>query len=48
VAILVNQPMTAGNHAIQFNASFLASGTYLYQLKVNGNPVQVKKFTLIK
>ena len=48
VAVLVDQAMSAGNHAINFNASKLASGTYLYQLRVNNKPVQVRKLTLIK
>jgi len=48
VAVLVDQAMSAGNYAIHFNASKLASGTYLYQLRVNNKPVQVRKLTLIK
>jgi hypothetical protein len=36
VATLIDKEMTAGQHTVKFNAQNLASGTYLYQLNVNG------------
>ncbi|MFN3873208.1 MAG: T9SS type A sorting domain-containing protein [Ignavibacterium sp.] len=36
VATLIDKEMTAGQHSVKFNAQNLASGTYLYQLNVNG------------
>ncbi len=47
VATLVNGFMEAGSHAITFNASKISSGTYFYQLRVNGNVV-TRKMNLIK
>ncbi len=36
VATLIDKEMSAGQHKVNFNAQNLASGTYLYQLNVNG------------
>ncbi|HEX7356531.1 MAG TPA: T9SS type A sorting domain-containing protein [Ignavibacteriaceae bacterium] len=36
VAVLVNEIKEAGNHKIEFNASQLPSGVYIYTLQVNG------------
>jgi len=47
VAELVNQTMEAGNHYVNFNASNLASGIYLYRLE-SGNYVSVKKLMVLK
>ncbi len=47
VADLVNTMQTAGTHTVNFNASSLASGTYIYSLNVNGNSI-TKKMSLIK
>ena len=47
VAVLVNQVLEAGVHTINFNASELNSGLYIYKLESNGF-VQSKKMTLIK
>lgn len=46
-AELVNNDMTAGSHSINFDASNLGSGIYLYTLTSNGSSV-TKKMTLIK
>jgi hypothetical protein len=47
VANLVNATQEAGNHSINFNASKLASGLYIYTLK-SGNNVMSKKMMLLK
>ena len=47
VKTLINQEMPAGNHTVQFNASNLASGIYLYKLQA-GNFIETKKMILIK
>ncbi|MEQ9393134.1 MAG: T9SS type A sorting domain-containing protein [Balneola sp.] len=44
---LVNEIRPAGINAIQFDATNLASGVYLYRLEANGI-VQTKRLTLIK
>jgi hypothetical protein len=47
VAVLVNEMQPAGQHQIDFNAAGLASGIYLYRLRV-GNVVQSRKMVLLK
>lgn len=48
VATLLNgENKTAGRHTVNFNASNLASGMYIYRLRA-GNVVKIKKLTLIK
>jgi hypothetical protein len=47
VAELVNEAQVAGSYSIPFNASNLASGTYVYRLIAN-DFVQTKKMLLIK
>ncbi|MDR3665634.1 MAG: T9SS type A sorting domain-containing protein [Ignavibacteriaceae bacterium] len=47
VANLVNATQEAGNHSINFNASKLASGMYVYTLR-SGNNVMSKKLMLLK
>jgi len=47
VAKLINQEMKAGYHQIEFNASTLASGVYLYRIKA-GDFVETKKMVLMK
>ena len=47
VATLVNENVVAGTHQVQFDASRLSSGTYMYRLQAGGN-IQTKKLTLIK
>ncbi len=47
VATLVDGELSAGTHDIQFNASELASGIYMYKLE-NGTNVDTKKMTLVK
>jgi len=47
IAELVNERQSAGSHAVKFNASSIASGTYFYKLSTDGF-VSVKKMTLLK
>lgn len=47
VAVLVNNEMSSGTHTVNFNAANLASGTYIYQLNVNGN-LLTNKMILLK
>jgi len=52
VKTLVNKNMTAGYHTINFDASNLISGMYIYRIQANGidgsNFVDVKKMLLVK
>ena len=47
VATLVNQQLDAGSHTRMFDASGLASGVYLYQLKSSGFS-ETKKMSLVR
>jgi hypothetical protein len=47
VATLVQNELTSGSHSVNFNASSLASGTYVYQLNVNGTRI-TNKMVLLK
>ena len=47
VAKVVNEELTAGSHSYSFNASKLASGVYIYQLKAQ-NFISSKKMMLLK
>lgn len=47
VALLVNTKMPAGFHYVNFDASKLASGTYIYRLEA-GEKIQTKKMLLMK
>jgi hypothetical protein len=47
LTLINNELMSAGEHTINFNASGLPSGVYLYRLQA-GDFVQVKKMMLIK
>ena len=51
VTSLVNQTFSAGYHRFNFDASNLSSGTYIYQMKSNGQNgtfVETKKMLLMK
>lgn len=47
VANLVNEVKSIGTHSVNFDASFLSSGIYMYKLEV-GQKVLSKRMTLIK
>ena len=47
VATLVNSEQQSGRYEVNFNATNLASGVYLYRIKVN-DYVAVKKMLLLK
>lgn len=47
VITLVNEDKTKGRYSYNFNASDLASGVYIYQLRVN-DFVSAKKLMLLK
>ncbi|MGB5528359.1 MAG: T9SS type A sorting domain-containing protein, partial [Ignavibacteriaceae bacterium] len=47
VKTLVNELKQAGTYEVQFNASEIASGIYLYRIE-SGNFVQTKKMILLK
>lgn len=47
VGVLLNERLTAGSHTLEFDASALSSGIYIYRLKA-GNNTKTKKMTLIK
>ena len=47
IATLVNEEKLAGEYEIEFNASSLPSGVYVYQLKA-GSFIQTKKMILLK
>ena len=47
VATLVNEPLNAGTHRVNFNAAKYASGMYLYTITA-GNFVSTKKMLLLK
>jgi len=47
VATLVQNELTSGAHSVNFNAANFASGTYIYQLNVNGTRI-TNKMVLLK
>ena len=47
VKTLINQPQAAGRHEVQFDASGLATGTYIYRLESAGQ-VLTNSFMLVK
>ncbi len=47
VATLVNEQVAAGRHRVNFDASNLSSGIYLYRLQA-GSQIMTKKLTVVK
>ena len=47
VATLVDAPQNAGNHSVNFDASRLSSGIYIYRIQA-GNFTKSRKMTLVK
>lgn len=47
VASIINENVSAGSHTVQFNATDLSSGIYIYRLQA-GDFVQTKRMSLIK
>ncbi|MEP1152348.1 MAG: T9SS type A sorting domain-containing protein [Balneola sp.] len=47
ITTLVNEPRGRGNYSVEFNASGLASGTYIYKLQIGSNST-TKRMVLIK
>jgi hypothetical protein len=47
VAELIHEPLTAGHHNVDFDASGLPSGVYLYHLRANG-AAQTRKMVILK
>jgi hypothetical protein len=47
VATLVNGEIEAGYHSVQFDASNLASGVYLYRMQA-GSYIATKKLLLVR
>jgi hypothetical protein len=47
VATLMNEKLAAGRYAVTFEASGLASGTYIYRLTA-GDRVAAKRMTVVK
>lgn len=47
VGVLVNEKQSAGRYEVEFDASELTSGVYLYKLQINGF-TSVKRMTVIK
>lgn len=48
VATLVNQQQKPGRYKVEFDASHLASGIYIYKLQTNDGFKECKKFVLTK
>jgi len=46
VTTLVQNELNSGSHSVNFDASNLASGTYMYQLNVNGTRITNKMILL--
>lgn len=47
VGTLVNQEQKSGDYTVNFDASKLASGVYMYRIEANGFTL-TKKMTLLK
>ncbi|MFA5404348.1 MAG: SBBP repeat-containing protein [Ignavibacteria bacterium] len=48
ISSLVNENISSGSYSVNFDASRLATGTYVYRLSVNNEVIATKKMLLIK
>ena len=48
ISSLVNENLSSGSYSVNFDASRYATGTYVYRLTVNNEPIDTKKMILIK
>ncbi|MCY4159123.1 MAG: T9SS type A sorting domain-containing protein, partial [Bacteroidetes bacterium] len=48
VATLTDQPYARGTHQIQWDASALSSGQYIYRMEADGKIVGAKSMALVK
>jgi len=48
IKTLAHKYCSAGKHSIRFDGSDMASGIYIYTLKINGRIADMKKMTLVK
>ncbi len=47
IKTLVDEEMSAGNYEVKFNAAYLSSSVYIYQL-IAGNYIQTRKMLVLK
>lgn len=47
ISVLVSEKQSAGNYEVEFDASELTTGVYLYKLQINGY-TSVKRMTVLK
>ena len=48
VAVLVNTEQADGDHTVSIDATNLASGVYMYVLRVNGAPLPSRRMVVLK
>jgi hypothetical protein len=48
VATLLDQPMTAGGHDVDFDSGDLPTGVYFYQIRTGDGRVMTKKMAVMK
>jgi hypothetical protein len=48
IQTLINETKQAGYYTVDFNASSLASGIYLYQFSINNVQFAIKRMILVK
>jgi hypothetical protein len=48
VASLINENLPAGSYSVNFDASTLSTGTYIYRLSIDSRAIETRKMVLIK
>lgn len=48
VSSLINENLSAGSYSVNFDASSLSTGTYIYRLSIDSRAIETKKMVLIK